>query len=580
MSPDSSNHRQPNHAHAYWQLPSRSLTGGCLVVIGLGMLMYLWGRLGHPAVWEPLSLLWPVGIAAFAVGLGFVIQKPPPPHQLPPTPGAGEPPIPVVVAEPPPSYGNADLDRVKQVVMSSNLPLELLPDESDIDAKGVLQAYKLIATRPGYFGDKRASTIVITKLETAVDGDWEVDVDPKRDIVSAARKTPFPQFIPPPEPTWIATSAADATAHYRHFKFRLGVNERNEPLEYSPIDFPHMLVIGGTGAGKSVFVRTFLEPFRAAGWPLFISDGKKSDYASLGMVAQVVMISSDTAEHVRLLHAVAEEIHRRADIAQQRKIQHDPDPFAFAPWLVILDEFASVRADVEGLYSAFEDKDSGYLADFLYVARKGREFRVHMVLLTQDLYDKTIPGDARGNFKLIVSLGAPTEMTLKKAFPRELQDKARRLGQRITAHGRGLVADPEAATVVEFQGYFGYTPGKDIEGPDAPEVLRPAWRSYRDNVSNRIPRLYSRQWFAIEKPEDLDEPISVLNSLPMVNLDNPDGTPNPAMLQYDKKHPSYNGLGRSADHRGALLELNPPTAQNPLATTDMAGGEQVPNSDD
>ena len=80
--------------------------------------------------------------------------------------------------------------------------------ESDIDSKGVLQAYKLIATKPGYFGDKRASTIVITKLETAVDGDWEVDVDPKRDIVSAARKTPFPQFIPPPEPTWIATSAS------------------------------------------------------------------------------------------------------------------------------------------------------------------------------------------------------------------------------------------------------------------------------------------------------------------------------------------------------------------------------------
>ena len=548
---------QPNPGDAYWRPPSRSLTGGCLLLFGLGLLMYLWGRLGHPHVWEPASLLWPVGVTAFAIGAALLFQKPHRHHDLGPV-DTGERPLPAAplpAAEPPTSLGNSDLDRVVQVIASNKLPLELVGEATEISPGGELQAFKLMSTKPGYFGDKRLATIVINKLET-IDGVWDFDVDPKRDTIAGARKTPFPKFVPPAHPTWIAASAAEATANYHKFKFRLGVNELNEPLEYSPMHYPHLLVIGGTGAGKSVFVRTFLESsFRPAGWAIWIADGKKTDYASLGNVANVVMISSDTAEHVRLIHAIVEEIDRRAVIAQKRKIQGHPDPFAFPPWLVILDEFASVRRDIEGLYNGTDDKDAEFIADFLHVLRKGREFRVHVAIFTQDLYDKTIPGDARGNIKLIVSLGAPEEMTLKKAFPRELQDKARRIGQRINAGGRGLVADPDAATVVEFQGYYGYTPGMNLDDPKATDDMRAAWRAYRDNVSNRIRALYSRQWFAIEEPEDLKQPIGDLNALPMVNLDNRDGTPNPQMLQYDKRSDSYNGLSMNADHSGALLEL-------------------------
>ncbi|WP_133055972.1 MULTISPECIES: type IV secretory system conjugative DNA transfer family protein [Mycolicibacter] len=547
-----------DHSKAYWQMPSRSMTGGCLLLIGFGLLLYLWGRLGHPEIWDSASVLWLAGVPAFAAGLALLLEKPPTVAAPPTTTPAPLPPLPAAAmpTATPTTLGNRDLDRIVQVVTSHNLPLRLQEGSVTFDEDRTLQGFKLVAEKPGYFGDKRQATILINKLET-IDGDWDFDVDPKRDTVTATRKTSFPKFIAPPEPQTIAASAADAIAGYHKFKFRLGVNELNEPLEYSPAEYPHWMAIGGTGAGKSVFVRSVLEPYRAAGWGIFICDGKKTDYASLGSIANVVMISADTAEHVRLMHAIVEEINRRAVIAQKRKIAGHPEPFAFVPWLVILDEFASVRRDIEGLYAGNPDRDSEYIADFLYVLRKGREFRVHVAILTQDLYSKTIPGDARGNIKLIISLGPPEKMTLDKAFPRELQDRARRLGQRISAAGRGLVADPEAATVVEFQGYYGYTPGMNVNDPKAPASLRESWTSYRDNVSNRIRPLYSRQWFAVKEPEDLDKPICELNSLKMINLDNRDGTPNPQMFQYDKTHDSYNGLCDSADYEGALLELDP-----------------------
>ncbi|WP_071289125.1 FtsK/SpoIIIE domain-containing protein [Mycolicibacterium llatzerense] len=472
------------------------------------------------------------------------------------------------------STGNEDLDRVLKVLMSSNLPLELVPDSPVLDETGSLLEYKLKATKAGYFGDKRLSTIVITKLEHAVTGDWEVDVDAASDLVIGARKAPFPDAIAPDEPTFIAQSAEEAIENYSNFKLKIGVDKFGEVVEIGPLQAAHILGIGGTGAGKSVSVRGFIEQYRAGGWPLYIMDGKKSDYASLGSVAQIIMISSDTAEHVRIMHAVREEVDRRYRIAQQRKLAGDPNPFAFEPLLFILDEYASVLSEVQSLYGKAEGGPDDFEADFRHIGRKGREAKVHMLLLTQDLYDKTIPGDIRGNFKAILALGKPERMTLGKAFPNELQEKAQRIGDRISARGRSMVADVEAAKVIEYQGYFGYTPGMNIDHPDFPDKLRPAWRSYRDNISNKIPALYGRQWFKVESAEDLELPIAQLNALPMVNLDNRDGTPNPDMYQYDKSHISYNGQSFGSGTGGALMTLD-----HPGSTSRTRDGASLPGAE-
>ena len=50
--------------------------GGCLLLAGAGVLFYLLGRFGHPHVVELSSILWPVGIGLFSVGVGWIAQRP------------------------------------------------------------------------------------------------------------------------------------------------------------------------------------------------------------------------------------------------------------------------------------------------------------------------------------------------------------------------------------------------------------------------------------------------------------------------------------------------------------------------
>lgn len=550
---------QPRHAQSYWATPSRSLTGGCLLIAGLGLLMYLAGRFGHPHYVELASLLWIPAIIATSLGAGWVFQRP---HTAAAS-RAAEPSAAVPPAEPPPPQGSpvvlggGDIDRIRQL-LSGKFPFELL--ESAVhydDATGRLMSYALRATIPGYLADRRNATMVSQRLQGAVAGDWLVDVDSARDQVSVTRKKPFPPWVPPPMPEVIVDSPEEAIRRYDKFSIGIGVDELGQHLDYRLKVYHHWLIIGGTGSGKSVFVRGIIEQLRAGGVPILAGDGKGTDYTSLNGEAQMVMISSGPAEHPRLVHAAVQELSRRRQIAQERKSAGHPDPMGFPAWVIILDEFATMRNEVAGLYEEHPSKDNPFVEDLRVMFKVGREFRMHMMLSTQDLYARTIPRDILGQCKLVITLGPPSEMTLKQAFTQEMEPKARQVGELISpeSQGRGLVAVPETATVKEFQSYWSYTPGADIDDPKVPEGIRGPWRSFRDSISHKIPKLYSRQWFQVEDPEFAALPMGELHALEMVNLDLEDGTPDPQMYQYDKSRDDYNGHLRGSNNAGALREL-------------------------
>ncbi|AGB26995.1 DNA segregation ATPase, FtsK/SpoIIIE family (plasmid) [Mycobacterium sp. JS623] len=564
---------QPRHAQSYWLTPSRSLTGGCLLLAGIGLLMYMVGRLGHPHYVEFASLLWIPAVIATSLGAGWVFQRPtatthrgqehtaPAPAPLEQSP----PPGPQVV------LGGGDIDRIRQL-LSGKFPFELLDSAVHYDdTTGRLMSYALRAIVPGYLADRRNATMVAQRLQGAVAGDWLVDVDSARDQVTVTRKKPFPPWVAPPLPEVIIDSPEEAIRRYDKFTIGIGVDELGERLEYALKDYHHWLIIGGTGSGKSVFVRGIIEQLRAGGIPILAGDGKGTDYTSLNGEAQMVMISSSPAEHPRLVHAAVQELSRRRRVAQERKAAGHPDPMGFPAWAIILDEFATMRNEVAGLYEEHPGKDNAFVEDLRVMFKVGREFRMHMMLSTQDLYARTIPRDILGQCKLIITLGPPSDMTLKQAFTQEMEPKARRVGELISpeSQGRGLVAVPETASVKEFQSYWSYTPGTDIDGPKVPEGIRGLWRTYRDNVSRKIPKLYSRQWFCVEDPEFASLPMAELHALKMVNLDLDDGTPDPQMFQYDKSRDDYNGHLRGSDHDGALRELKRPTVQPSPAPSDL-----------
>jgi hypothetical protein len=546
---------RPRHAESYWLAPSLSLSGGCLLFVGIGLLMFMAGRLGHPHRFEAASVLWIPAIIATAVGLGWVFQRPGQPARR--TDQAGNQTEVPAPAGPQVVLGGGDIDRIRQL-LQAKFPFDLIEPLVNYDPDtGRLMSYALHAQVPGYLADKRNATMVQTRLQGAVDGEWLVDVDSAKDQVTATRKKPFPAWIPAPKPDTIIETVEDAIGNYDKFAIGIGVDERGQRMAYPLHTYHHWLIIGGTGSGKSVFVRGIIEQIRAAGIPILAGDGKNTDYTSLNGEAQMVMISSSSAEHPRLLRAAAEELDRRRAIAMRRKAAGDPNPFAFPAWVIILDEFARMRTEVAGLYENHPSKDQPFLDDLQFMFKVGREFRMHMMLSTQDLYAKTIPRDILGQCKLVITLGPPSDMTLRQAFTQEMEPKARQMGSLISpkSHGRGLVAVPETASVMEFQSYWSYTPGADIDDPKNPDGIREPWRNFRDTVSTRIPKLFSRQWFQVEDDGFERLPLAELYDLEMVNLDLEDGTPDPDMFQYDKSRDEYNGHRRGAARAGALREI-------------------------
>ena len=140
------------------------------------------------------------------------------------------------------------------------------------------------------------------------------------------------------------------------------------------------------------------------------------------------------------------------------------------------------------------------LADILKV---GREFRVNVILATQDLKADTLPTDWLDMFPMKASAGKPSPMTIKKAFPEEIQAEVTRVGQSIsrTTPGRSLVAvtDADGKNHVElFQAYWSYTPAETVDA--APDSVKPNWMKFKREVTDKVPRMYPREWFKLEYP--------------------------------------------------------------------------------
>ncbi|MBM4574695.1 hypothetical protein GS489_31025 [Rhodococcus hoagii] len=329
-------------------------------------------------------------------------------------------------------------------------------------------------------------------------------------------------MVTPPVPNRIPQSTDEARQMYPDFRMRLGVTSSGEVLEINMAKFPHALFVGGSGSGKSVFARAVIESFRVAGWMIFLGDGKGTDYEGLHRQPGVVAISQSTADHIRMVRMVAEELRGRQADTQKRQRAGEQDAFRRPPLLLLLDEYATMLADIKSEYGA-----EAFESDLKFLTRVGRQFKVHVIFSTQEAYRDTINGQLLGNIGLRVSLGPPEDKTIKEVFPEKLRNEAARIGGTISKNDRGrglalMTADDGTAQAVEFQSFYGYSPAEPDPAPTA--EIDAAWRRYKTEASDRIPPLYPRFWFEVDGPDYAAELESLL-ALRTVRLTSADGTP-------------------------------------------------------
>lgn len=401
------------------------------------------------------------------------------------------------------AYGNPEVQRLVTIV--AQMDMGFTPKwnewEFDEDNANAIVSYAFAAVTPGTLSTGVSQNRVFERLSQGMGKGWRIDIDAETDEIYGSKKSDVPKLALPD--MWhVVKSPQEAAANFDKLEISMGIGA-NGPIKYKPKQFPHVLMVGSTGGGKSVAVRSMIEEYLAAGYRIFAVDGKGTDYAPYFTHPNFSAISTNLQEHVMVVHKVWAILQsRRSKSAASSKSGDTSWRQTMTPILLVLDEFASMRNNMKAAYKADEmkliDRD---LADILKV---GREFRVNVILATQDLKADTLPTDWLDMFPMKASAGKPAPMTVNKAFPEEIHGEVTRVGQSISRKtpGRSLVAvtDEDGKNSVElFQSYWSYTPAETVDA--APDAVRPNWEEFKAKVTDQVPRMYPREWFKLEYPE-------------------------------------------------------------------------------
>jgi hypothetical protein len=179
-------------------------------------------------------------------------------------------------------------------------------------------------------------------------------------------------------------------------------------------DFPHVLVAGATGSGKSVFLRSVLLSLMTQYPPgqieLLIVDPKQTDFSFFDTAPHLRggKVFTDAAEaRDALLELVRSEMPRRQQLMRGRSMklkdfnQRYPDE-ALPPIVAMIDEYAQ-------LLSIMNKKDSEqFERDLMSLAAVARATSIHLILATQRPSVDVVTGTLKANLPTRIAFQVPT----------------------------------------------------------------------------------------------------------------------------------------------------------------------------
>lgn len=411
-------------------------------------------------------------------------------------------------------------------IAASRFPDKLVLDPAGVeledDGKGgrKLVSWRFHCVESGYLTQRGIQEKLQSTFLKGIGGVWTPDFDVRGDSFGMTNKSSIQKLVFPPD--WpVALTPDEARSKYIGWDFKIGVSERGEE-GIIPQKMAHIMCIGESGSGKSVSVRSWLEQFRAAGWQLILADGKGPDYVGYsaphaddhnlpvpGTVAVGLGSADRGMSYIGAITLAYQIMQERQNGAVEAKIR-DPDGWSnFLPVLLVMDEIKGMREKWKsGLSRAEQDTIKGMVNQILAL---GREFRVHCLLVSQDARDESIPNTWKTNIPVRICLGKPQPLTLKYAFEDSVRPKVQRISESMDPKikGRCVFASVDeetgAADATQYQGYLGYAPGESWNNDNLPPETKKHWPSFKKNVSDKIPRMYTRQWFIIDEKSEAQQ---------------------------------------------------------------------------
>lgn len=179
-------------------------------------------------------------------------------------------------------------------------------------------------------------------------------------------------------------------------------------------DFPHALVAGATGSGKSVFLRSLLlsliTQYQPGRLEILIVDPKQTDFSFFDGLPHLRggKVFTDASEaRDALLELVRSEMPRRQQIMRGRSLklkdfnQRFPAE-ALPPIVAMIDEYAQ-------LLSIMNKKDSEqFERDLMSLAAVARATSIHLVLATQRPSVDVVTGTLKANLPTRIAFQVPT----------------------------------------------------------------------------------------------------------------------------------------------------------------------------
>ncbi|OHU38978.1 cell division protein FtsK [Mycobacteroides chelonae] len=394
----------------------------------------------------------------------------------------------------------------------------------------------------------------------------------------------FPVAVAPPAPH-VVGSVGEAVKSYETLHWEFGVDARGNVLRSKCKDSPHVALIAQTGWGKSVLSATIVEQMRVGGAEVMLFDGKGTDHPrALGRQPGVIWLSKESAEHVvgmTWLHDEMTERYRQVDADND-----GPDSvktFDFPPIIALVDELPSLRRAVAKLDA--KDKGRAFDAMLVDLLQKGRQARIHILLISTTLLVDAVPSDMQNNITRTVFLGPVDSRSLMDdSIPASARERIVSLSSRIpeSAKGRGVFMSrtPKGTNVIQFQSFYGYSPGNTSLDAAPTTEVREAWEEAKA-ASESLPSLYDRIGIEVIGPEWRSVPMAELMDTPTVVVADEHG-PNEEREMYDPLSPEFLGRVQSggtrtrARGRGAVQTTSRPDSRDVTALSEPQAEKPKP----
>ncbi len=258
--------------------------------------------------------------------------------------------------------------------------------------------------------------------------------------------------------------------------------------------FPHMLVAGTTGSGKSIFIHSMLLTLLMRNRPedlkLLMVDPKQVEFTAYDEMPNLLCPTITSPEKANVaLHKLADLMDRRFELLRKAKVRdirgynsiyapaHNKRKLSFI--VVVVDEFAELAIQCKDISEPIQR-----------LGQKGRACGIHMIIATQRPDANTISGTIKANLPVTVCL------MVKNAIDSNVVLHAKG-GEALLDHGDMLIDCPKLGR--EFVRAQGAMMGEYTELVKIPDFIR-----------SQMGPIYDPEFLNLEPDQQVDEAASLV----------------------------------------------------------------------